>query len=133
MADCASPRILFVDDDELIVRLTSVTLRRAGWRITPFCDPRAALAAFEGEPRAFDLVVADVQLGVMSGVDMAARMLQVEPAAAIVLTSGLIVQDDHDRAMALGVRAVVPKGHVMTDLPRLLRQWLPLCAGQEPG
>lgn len=129
MVDSATHRILFVDDDELIVRLTTATLRREGCDVVAFRDGRDALAAFESSPNEFDLVVADVRLGAMSGIDLAARMLTVHPHAAIVLISGLILQEDRDRAFATGVRGYLPKAKVMTDLPGLLRRWLPVAPG----
>ena len=127
MADSAPQgrHVLFIDDDELIVRLTTVTLSRAGLRVSSFCDPHAALAAFSAAPDAFDLVVSDIELGSLSGLELSARMLAIRPNAPIVLTSGLILQEDRDRALGAGVRAVLPKAQVMTDLPgvvaRLLR------------
>ena len=117
-------RILFIDDDELIVRLTTVTLGRAGHRVSSFSDPLAALEAFRASPQAFDLVVADIQLGSISGVELSARMLDIRPGMPIVLTSGMILHEDRERALAAGVRAVLPKAQVMTDLPGVVERIL---------
>lgn len=117
-------RILFVDDDDLIARLAAVTLRRAGHEVSSFSDPGAALEAFRAAPGDFDGVVADVQLGSMSGVDLAARMLAIRPGTPILLASGLIVEEDRARALAAGVRAMLPKAKVMTDLPGVIQRLL---------
>lgn len=118
-------RILFVDDDDLIVRLTTVTLSRAGHAVSSFSDPHAAWDAFRAAPEAFDLVVADIQLGSLSGLELSARMLDLRPGVPIVLTSGLILHEDRERALGTGVRAVLPKAQVMTDLPGVVERMLP--------
>jgi len=117
-------RILFIDDDDLIVRLTSVTLTRAGHRVSSFSDPQVALDLFRAVPDSFDLVVADIQLGSLTGVELAARMLAIRPDMPIVLTSGMILEEDRERALAAGVRAVLPKAQVMTDLPGVVERIL---------
>ena len=117
-------RILFIDDDDIIVRLTAVTLTRAGHRVSSLSDPNAALEVFRAAPDDFDLVVSDIGLGSVSGVELAARLLAIRPDVPIVLTSGMILQEDRERALAAGVRAVLPKAQVMTDLPGLVERML---------
>jgi CheY-like chemotaxis protein len=119
-----SSRILFVDDDDLIVRLTAVTLGRAGHKVSSFSDPGAALEAFRTAPDAFDLVVCDIQLGNLSGVELAAHMLCIRPGTPIVLTSEMILQEDRERALGAGVRAILPKAKVMVDLATVVQQIL---------
>src|SRR4051812_26460877 len=95
-------KVLFVDDDEVIVVLATKTLRRLGLDVDSFTDPRAALAAFAAAPNGYDLVVSDVRLGDVDAFDMCGDLLRIRPGMRIVLTSGLLRAEDQERARMLG-------------------------------
>ena len=128
MADSAikagAKRILFVDDDEVMTMLTSVALKRHGHQVTSFSDARDALEAFRRAPQAFDVVVSDIRLGSASGIELSSHMLRIRPDVPILLTSGLILDEDRERARQAGVSAVLPKARVMTDLAAVIEQLL---------
>jgi CheY-like chemotaxis protein len=113
-------KLLFVDDDDVIVMLAVKTLRRAGVAVDSFTDPGAAVDAFARAPDDYDIVVSDVRLGDVDAFAMCAEMRRVRPDVRIVLTSGLVRPEDLEQARALGVAEVLPKSHVMTRLPELL-------------
>lgn len=108
--------IMFVDDDELIARMTSVTLRRLGHEAQVFCDSGAAVAAFREAPQLYDLVICDVRLGVDSGLEFARTVKEIDPQAPLLLVSGAVDQGDLERARALGAWGPMSKAEVMTDL-----------------
>jgi len=113
-------KLLFVDDDDVIVMLAAKTLRRAGVELDSFTDPRAAVAAFARAPDDYDIVVSDVRLGEMDAFMMCGEMRRIRPDVRIVLTSGLVCPEDLERARALGIGEILSKSHVMTRLPELL-------------
>ena len=80
--------ILFVDDDESIVKLGSTILRRAGFNVSPHTDSQEALDAFAAAPRAFDLVITDMMMPVMKGDELARRIHEKTPDMPIILISG---------------------------------------------
>jgi DNA-binding NtrC family response regulator len=78
--------ILFVDDEEQILRALARTLRDEGYDLT-FCTcPLDALARLEA--RSFDIVVSDFMMPNLSGVDLLARTRAVRPSAVRVLMTG---------------------------------------------
>jgi len=113
-------KVLFVDDDDVIVMLAAKTLKRVGVAVDSFTDPRAAVEAFARAPDDYDLVVSDVRLGEMDAFDMCGELLRIRPRLRIVLTSGLVRSEDLEHARALGIYEVLSKSHVMTRLPELL-------------
>jgi CheY-like chemotaxis protein len=113
-------KVLFVDDDDVIVMLATKTLRRAGVEVDSFTEPRAALDTFKLAPDDYDIVVSDVRLGDVDAFDMCGELLRMRPHLHIILTSGLVRPEDVERAHALGIGEVLSKSHVMTRLPELL-------------
>src|SRR5581483_3589315 len=67
-----STRILLVDDEQSIQTLLSYPLRRDGYEVVQAVDGREALARFEERP--FDLVVLDVMLPKLDGLEVCRRL-----------------------------------------------------------
>jgi DNA-binding response OmpR family regulator len=80
-----APRILLVDDEQSIQTLLSFPLRKDGYEVVQATDGREALARF-GE-RAFDLVVLDVMLPRMDGLEVCRRMRARSSVPIIMLTA----------------------------------------------
>jgi len=83
-------RILFVDDDELILRSIDRVLRRhaqqAGWELDFVSDGSAALQLLAQKP--FDVILVDDQMPRMSGATLLARVRESHPGMVRILLSG---------------------------------------------
>ena len=79
-------RILYVEDDPLVREVTCEMLAQPAHEVVAVASAEEALSVFK--PDAFDLVVTDLSLPAMSGMDMARHMLKLEPATAIIIASG---------------------------------------------
>lgn len=102
-------RVLVVEDNELNLKLFCDLLRAHGFETSPVRDGREAVAT----ARAFnpDLVVMDIQLPHISGLDIIGRMrgdpvLKNIPVMAVTAYAGL---DDEARIRAAGANAYVTK------------------------
>ncbi len=84
MADAAA-RILLVDDEQAIQRLLTYPLRKEGYEVIPARDGREALDRF-AEQR-FDLVVLDVMLPQLDGIEVCRRMRSRSQVPIIMLTA----------------------------------------------
>ena len=80
-----TPRILLVDDEQSIQTLLSFPLRKDGYEVVQATDGREALARF-GEG-AFDLVVLDVMLPRLDGLEVCRRMRARSSVPIIMLTA----------------------------------------------
>ena len=77
-----------VEDDDLVRRLTVKTLRQAGYRVFDFASGNEALLeldAYEGE---VPLLVTDVVMLGMNGIEVARRFLERHPTTHVLLISG---------------------------------------------
>jgi len=79
--DRPNARVLVVDDEAHIVQVVALKLRNAGLEVETASDGEEALAALRREW--FDLVVTDLQMPVMSGIELARAMAADQALARI--------------------------------------------------
>jgi signal transduction histidine kinase/ActR/RegA family two-component response regulator len=84
-------RVLVVDDDPLILQMVHTTLERAGYRVQAVGGGAEALAAFTAPAdERFDLVLSDVFMPRLSGVDLARRLLHHDSDVNLLFMSGYV-------------------------------------------
>ena len=95
-----APRILLVDDEQSIQTLLSYPLRKDGYEVVQAADGREALARFD--ERAFDLVVLDVMLPRMDGLEVCRRLRARSSVPIIMLTAK---SEEIDKVVGLEIGA----------------------------
>ncbi len=105
------PRILVVDDNAMMRTVMRSTLERAGHQVILADNGEKALkAAAEGGP--FDLVVTDVQMPRMGGVDFVRALRKSRPDLKVLMISGAVDEGQmHGYATdkSLGISATLEK------------------------
>jgi CheY-like chemotaxis protein len=109
-------RILYVDDDELLISLVTRKLSRLGYQVTGQDDPRAALAQFLKDPQAVDAVVTDLSMPGLPGFELARELLKARPDLPVVATSGYLRPEDQDTARSIGIAALILKPHTCDEI-----------------
>ncbi|MBI5524355.1 MAG: PAS domain S-box protein [Desulfarculus sp.] len=117
-------RILFVDDEKLLVELYTLTLERLGYQVVSAQDGQAALDLFRGDPQGFDLVITDFSMPVMNGLEMAREMLKLRPQLPIILTTGYQLEINPDDLPSLGIKGYLPKPLVRKNMVELVAKML---------
>lgn len=120
----ATARILYVDDEEALVYLMTRTLERQGHRVRGFNSPEDALQVFAEDPDAFDIVVSDLSMPGMSGIEMAERMMAMRLNLPVIITTGYVKPEDQERARAVGVRQIILKPNTVEELGTVIQQVL---------
>ncbi len=85
-------RILYVEDNPLVREVTCELLAQPTRQILATATAEEALGVFK--PEAFDVVVTDVSLPAMSGLEMARQMLRLSPGMPIIIATGYKLQID---------------------------------------
>ncbi len=80
--------ILLVDDEAAIVQIGKEFLQGLGYRVTAFTSGPEALAEFQAHPQAFDLLITDLTMPSMTGLDLAEAALKLRPDLLVLLTTG---------------------------------------------
>jgi two-component system response regulator PilR (NtrC family) len=101
-------RILVVDDEPVVRALTVEILRRSGYDPHGVGSARSALELLETEP--FDLVVSDVVMPEMTGVELLHELRELRPDLPIVLmTGGSHEPERTSKAVELGASGLLYK------------------------
>jgi len=119
-------RVLLVEDNPINQAVAERMLQRVGLNVAVARDGRAAVEAMR--ERTFDLVLMDVQMPVMDGMD-ATRAIRVREASQAVhtpivaLTANAMPQE-REQCLAAGMDDFLPKPFSSAQLHQLLGRWL---------
>ncbi|MBV2162781.1 MAG: response regulator [Comamonas sp.] len=116
--------VMYVDDDPALVLLVQRLLRRRGYQVTTFEDPRAAVQALQETPRAFDLVVTDYNMPGYCGLDLLKAAQTIRPDLPVALASGYVTSDISEQALAAGALALIHKPNDVSELCAIVDQLL---------
>jgi two-component system cell cycle response regulator CpdR len=106
-------KILYAEDDNALRSLMAGELRRAGHDVRAFDDGEEALQALEQE--VFDLLLTDIIMPGLDGIELARRAAEIDPAMRIVFITGFA-------AVALSSGVPTPAGAKVLSKPFHLRQ-----------
>lgn len=123
-------RLVLADDHPLVLEgLTNLLTREGDFQVAALCPTgrEAVEAVREHRP---DLLVLDLQMPGMNGLEVLRRLREDETGTRVVLLTGALDEDEVLEAIRLGVRGVVLKEMAPSLLIRCLRkvhaggQWL---------
>ena len=118
-----SPRWFVVDDEALILSMTEQVLRRFTVADVRGCmDPSEALDRMGAAPEHLELLVTDLNMPGMNGLELARRVRILAPRAKVVLITGSAMALPDARTLAAhGVDFLLPKPFGVKELMSALR------------
>lgn len=116
-----SGSILVVDDQTEVAAILRRGLMRFGYQVEAFTSPVVALERFERHPDRHGLLVSDVVMPDMNGVEMARRMRMLRPDLPVILCTGFNPTGVHLEGAAT---RVVEKPIDPIELGRIVRELL---------
>lgn len=102
-----SPHILLVEDELSVGKGLQMILREEGYSVNLASNGKSALDEFTGKP--FDLVVADLRLPDIDGMDVVKHVKQSRPEIAVIVITGYASVSSAVTAMKMGVFDYLPK------------------------
>jgi signal transduction histidine kinase/ActR/RegA family two-component response regulator len=116
--------ILVVDDDPTIANLEKRILERLGYTVTMMTTSPEALTVFTDDPAAFDLVITDMSMPDLTGLQLAQRMLAVRSDLPIVLCTGFSEKINEQIVREMGIKGYLMKPIVISQLACMVRSAL---------
>ncbi len=117
-------RILFIDDEQPLVNMGKQLLESLGYKVTTRNSSTEALALFKAQPEKFDLVITDMTMPNMTGDKLAEELIGVRPDIPIILCTGFSNRITKDKALEMGIGALVMKPIVRHEIANTIRQVL---------
>lgn len=117
-AEDAPLRILVADDERLLCNLCSDILSRSGHQVSTVYDGQQALEHYERSWQQTDLVILDVNMPKLNGLQTFRAMKEINPDVKVLIASGYSVEETAAEMRAEGVRGFVQKPF---DLKTLLQ------------
>lgn len=105
-----SETVLLCEDEESVRRLTQRILDRAGYTVVAAATPKQALELAQSTDHRFDLLLSDVVMPEMSGIELAEKLQTIVHGIPTILISG------HSTAAILN-RTVLPAGSAFLEKP----------------
>jgi PAS domain S-box-containing protein len=118
--------ILLVDDEAALLDIGRIFLSDEGYQIITAGSGEEALKIFQGNEGHPDLVILDVGMPGMGGQQCLAKILQIDPSAKVIITSGYSRNNQLKRILEAGASGFVAKPFQRADLLLTVRQVLGL-------
>ena len=94
MTDKQLAKLLVVDDCPDIVQILKLGLQRNGFSVNAFTNPEEALQSFKSDVESYCLVVSDIRMPALSGIQLARKVKEINPNVKVVLMTAFEVRDN---------------------------------------
>ncbi len=109
-------KILLIDDEPNIIGWTSKALSQMGYQVVGMTSPMEAVAAFKNDPENFDLVITDLTMPKMTGLELSSTITAERPGIPIILCTGFSEGLSHEKMNRHGISRVLMKPMITGEL-----------------
>jgi len=125
--------ILVVDDEAQICQAMKYSLAQQGFRVLTAGNGREALDLFKRHGDGVRLVVTDVMMPQMDGVELTKALRELEPDLGIIACTGLDQDSRRAELAALGVREILAKPFTAEQLFRVVERMIATAKAKPAG
>lgn len=90
----ASTRAMVVDDDFDIVYIIRRHLQKWGYEVDTFTNPLYALQVFKRNPERYSIILTDIRMPEMTGIQLARLMQEVKPDVKVIIMTAYEIEPD---------------------------------------
>jgi PAS domain S-box-containing protein len=109
MQGSINKRIMIIDDDEELLNMLATLLVQAGFRVCTYTNPQNALDHFSNDCNANDLILTDMTMPGLTGLQLSKEMLAIRPDLPIILMTGFNENVNHGKAVETGIKEFIQK------------------------
>lgn len=117
-------RILFVDDEETLIQVGQAMLERLGYEVVTKLSSVEALKTFLDHPDEFDLIISDMTMPKMTGLELTKEMMAIRADIPVIICTGFSELLDETQAKAAGIRELLMKPLAIQKLSEKVRKVL---------
>ncbi len=116
--------ILFVDDEEVVRELGREVLESYGYKVIPASDGIEAISIYEKQKDGIDLIILDMIMPKMGGIETFERLQAVNPAVKVIVSSGYSSDGHYQAVLQKGAKGFIQKPYKINELTGMVRQVL---------
>ncbi|THB79207.1 MAG: response regulator [Desulfobacteraceae bacterium] len=113
--------ILFVDDEISLAELSKKIIESMGYTVEQYSNPRDALAVFRHSPERFDLLISDMTMPVMSGLDLANQIKEIRSDLPVIICTGHSSAINEEQSAEAGIDAFALKPITRSEIGHLIK------------
>ena len=117
-------RILIIDDEVAIAKMEQKILEKLGYAAASYTDSLAALEAFKAAAETFDLVITDMTMPNLTGLQLSQEIRHLRPDIPIIICTGFSDNLNEEKCKALGIQGFVMKPLIRSKFTQLIRNVL---------
>jgi len=87
-------KLLIVDDDPDIVQVLKLGLLKNRFLVDAFTNPEEALQSFKSNAEAYCLVLSDIRMPTLSGIQLARKVKEASPSVKVILMTSFEIRDN---------------------------------------
>ena len=115
-------KILVVDDEENIIKITKRSLTRHGYLVDGVTDPNQAIEIVRQSPLEYDMVITDMTMPGMTGDSLAKKLMAIRPDLPVLLITGFSNKIDLKSSLPENVKKVLLKPVIKSDFLLTIRK-----------
>jgi DNA-binding NtrC family response regulator len=100
-------RLLVIDDEAIVGKRLLQVFGKMGFKVEAYDNPIPAMEAAAAHP--FDIVVTDLKMEGMDGMEVLTRVREINPATRVIIITGYAQPETAGDAFKLGVFDFIPK------------------------
>jgi len=87
-------KLLVVDDDPDIVQVLKMGLVKNGFLVEAFTNPEEALQSFKSNAESYCLLLSDMRMPSLSGIQLSKKVKEINPNVKVVLMTAFEIRDE---------------------------------------
>ncbi|MCK4986170.1 MAG: response regulator [Desulfobacterales bacterium] len=119
-----SEYIMIVDDEPAIAKMVKEMLENFGYKAEVYYSGLAAIKVFKQKPDKYDLLISDLTMPQMTGLDLADQLHKADPELPILIMTGFSDKLNSATQKKYGIKQVIGKPIVVKDLAETVRKVL---------
>jgi DNA-binding NtrC family response regulator len=115
--------ILFIEDEPTVLKMMTMMITKLGFKIQAMSSPLQALELFRKNPERFDLVITDLTMPEMTGIELARELHKTTPQLPVILMTGYEKDIEHSNHLShYGISQFLKKPVTMTQMATTINE-----------
>lgn len=116
--------LLIVDDEQMIQETLKGMLEKLNYRVFFAENGRQAVNVYKSKSKEIDAILMDIQMPVMDGVEAAQKILELNPQAQIIFSSGYAEAKNFEKLRKMGYKLFLKKPYKIGSLADIIQKAL---------